>query len=70
MLNCNICSCSYHHIVIQVPQVVDVHGALGGAAVGPRVAGGGHWALTWLAAWGELKVGTVWLPVKRQHTRC
>lgn len=65
-MNCRVCSCSYHHIVIHVPQVEDVHGALGSAAVAPRGAGRRHWALTCLAAWGELKVGTIWLPVKMQ----
>lgn len=59
--------CSYHHIVVHVPQLVDIHGALCSAAVAPRGAGGRHWALTWLAAWGELKVGAVWLPVKTQQ---
>lgn len=59
--------CSYHHIVVHVPQLVDIHGALGSAAVAPRGAGGRHWALTWLAAWGELKVCAVWLPVKTQQ---
>lgn len=61
------CSCSYHNIVIHVPQVVDIHGALGSAVVAPRGAGGRHWALAWLAAWGQLKVGTVRLPVNMQY---
>lgn len=54
---------SYHHIVVDVPQVKDVHGALRSSSVAPWGAGGGHWALTWLASRGQLKVGTVWFPV-------
>lgn len=54
---------SYHHIVIDVPQVKDIHGALRSSTVAPWGAGGGHWALTWLASRGQLKVGTVWFPV-------
>lgn len=66
-LNCSVRSHPHHHIVVHVPQVVDVHGAVGSAAVAPRGAGGRHWALTWLAAGGELKVGAVWFPVNTQH---
>lgn len=54
---------SYHHVVIDVPQVEDIHGALRSSSVAPWGAGGGHWALTWLASRGQLKVGTVWFPV-------
>lgn len=54
---------SHHHIVIHVPHVIDVHGDLGSAAVAPWGAGRRHWPLTWLAAWREFEVGTVWFAV-------
>lgn len=57
---------SYHHVVVDVPHLVDVHGDLSSAAVAPRGAGRRQWTLSWLAAWGELKVGAVWLPVNTQ----
>lgn len=56
-------SCPYHHVVVHVSHVVDVHGDLRGVAVVPRGAGRRPRVFTWLAAWGELEIGAVWLPV-------
>lgn len=58
------CLLSYHHIVIHVSQVVDIHGTLCGTTVAPWGAGRGHRTLSLLAAWRELVVGAVWLPVR------
>lgn len=52
--------CSYHHIVIHVPHVVDVHGNFSSTAPVPRSTCRRYWTLT---SWGELIIGTVGLPV-------
>lgn len=59
------CSLSYHHVVIHVSQVVDVQGALSSTTVTPWGAVRGQWTLSLLAAWRQLIVGAVWLPVER-----
>jgi len=64
---CNMSSRSYHYIVVHVSHVVDIHRDLCRVAVIPRGAGRGHRVLTWLAVWGELKIGAVWLPVTTKY---
>lgn len=59
------CSLSYHHIVIHVSQVVDVHGALSSTTVATWGAGRGQRTLCLLAPWRQLIVGAVWLSVER-----
>lgn len=63
---CEMNSFSYHNILVHVSHMIDIHGDLCSAVVVPRVAGRRHWLFTWLAAWGELKIGTVWLSVNTQ----